>query len=359
MDLAIEDGQRDCLVAKAGIFNFFLVTPEGRERSSEISVRPGGIWVATTTLLAVGGRPIVVVTPVTQQDEPGVVPLDDHVAGSDVVPIKQPLHPAQPSSSCVVEPNHQKQSTYVDSLHSAQPSSNCVVEPNHQKQSTYIDSNDPQPVHGVITAIGQEPFMESNGVSAAPPPLPALHGSPVVGEVEDAKSSSNLLHQNIHALVATAIDKMVFQDTATPQQMEAILELGFFVKPPVKLCKLVRWIPPLQGLVLNVDGASKGNPGPCGGGGLVRISYGTVVLAFSYFYGVGSSILAEARAMCDGVQLAVEHGIFIAEIFSDSLTLVDCLREWFHFTLLGLWLLVVIEEQAWPEVISQLEVHRL
>ncbi|MQL84753.1 hypothetical protein Taro_017264 [Colocasia esculenta] len=143
---------------------------------------------------------------------------------------------------------------------------------------------------------------------------------------EQVKYSSNLLRQNIHALVTIAIENMVFNDAGTPQQMEAIVELGFFVQPIVKLGKLVRWFPPLQGLALNIDGASKGNPSPCGGGGLVRNAYGTVVLALSHFYAAGTSLLAEAQAMCDGVQLAVEQGIFIAEIYSDSMTLVNSFR---------------------------------
>ncbi|MQM02314.1 hypothetical protein Taro_035080 [Colocasia esculenta] len=66
---------------------------------------------------------------------------------------------------------------------------------------------------------------------------------------------------------------------------------------PIKAVKIVRWNPPLHGLLLNVDGASKGNPGPCGGGGIIRDTTGTMLVAFSHFYGAGSSLLAEVRAM--------------------------------------------------------------
>ncbi|MQM23308.1 hypothetical protein Taro_056372, partial [Colocasia esculenta] len=176
---------------------------------------------------------------------------------------------------------------------------------------------------------------------------------------------------------------MVFKEAATPQQLAAISELGFVVQPSIKLCKLVRWIPPLQGFLLNVDGASKGNPNPCGGGGIVRNAIGSVVLGFSHFYGNGNNLLAEARViwipplqgfllnvdgaskgnpspcggggivrnaigsvvlgfshfygngnnllaearvMCDGVQLAVERGILVDQICSDSTILVNSLR---------------------------------
>ncbi|MQL94488.1 hypothetical protein Taro_027141 [Colocasia esculenta] len=91
-------------------------------------------------------------------------------------------------------------------------------------------------------------------------------------------------------------------------------------------CKMVRWIPPLQGLLLNVDGASKGNPCPCGGGSIVRNAFGIVILAFSHFYGFGTSLLAEARAMCDGIQLALEQGFYVAKISTDSMVLVNSFR---------------------------------
>ncbi|MQL71213.1 hypothetical protein Taro_003538 [Colocasia esculenta] len=76
----------------------------------------------------------------------------------------------------------------------------------------------------------------------------------------------------------------------------------------VQTFKLVRWIPPEHGLILNVDGSSKGNLRVCGGGGCIRDSKGNLMVAFAHYYGFGSSLVAEVRSLCDGIQLASEHG---------------------------------------------------
>ncbi|MQL94380.1 hypothetical protein Taro_027034 [Colocasia esculenta] len=82
--------------------------------------------------------------------------------------------------------------------------------------------------------------------------------------------------------------------------------------------KLVRWIPPLVDFCLNVDGVSKGNPGFCGSGGCIRDKRGTILLAFANFYGVGNNIIAETRALCDGLRLAHFLGVRLSAIYSDS-----------------------------------------
>ncbi|MQL71420.1 hypothetical protein Taro_003723 [Colocasia esculenta] len=103
--------------------------------------------------------------------------------------------------------------------------------------------------------------------------------------------------------------------------------------------KLVRWIPPVYGLCLNVDGASKGNPGLSGGGGCIRDSNGNICLAFAFHYGFGNSLQAEVRALHDGLMLANEFGLSINQIYSDSALLVqsftnnflpswECARWW-------------------------------
>ncbi|MQL99149.1 hypothetical protein Taro_031867 [Colocasia esculenta] len=134
-----------------------------------------------------------------------------------------------------------------------------------------------------------------------------------------AACSTIVLRQNIHNLVNVALDNFAFKDFATPQQIDMTMEFGFSFQPPVKNVKMVRWIPPSHGLLLNVDGASKGNPGPCGGGGIVWNAAGTVFFTLSHFYGVGTSLLSEVRAMCDGVEMALEKGFYLTQISTDSL----------------------------------------
>ncbi|MQL86849.1 hypothetical protein Taro_019382 [Colocasia esculenta] len=85
---------------------------------------------------------------------------------------------------------------------------------------------------------------------------------------------------------------------------------------------LPRWNPPQYGFSLNVDGACKGNPGPCGGCGCIRDSNGDIHLGFAFYYGQGNNMLAEVRALCDGLRLAEHRGLPISTVNSDSLALV-------------------------------------
>ncbi|MQL74487.1 hypothetical protein Taro_006857 [Colocasia esculenta] len=110
-------------------------------------------------------------------------------------------------------------------------------------------------------------------------------------------------------------------------KLQDIYSLGFSLNIKHVSFKLIRWIPPSKGLVLNVDGASKGNPGTCGGGGCVRDCNGNLLFAFANFYGFGSSLVAESRSLCDGLRLALEHGFHLAEIRFDSLTLVNSISS--------------------------------
>ncbi|MQL97884.1 hypothetical protein Taro_030581 [Colocasia esculenta] len=101
----------------------------------------------------------------------------------------------------------------------------------------------------------------------------------------------------------------------------------------IKLPVLVKWTPPQVDFCLNVDGASNGNPGYCGGGGCIRDSHGNFICGFAFFYGSGSSILAEARALHDGLQLAINRQLQISVVFSDSATLLraiaaGCVPHW-------------------------------
>lgn len=89
----------------------------------------------------------------------------------------------------------------------------------------------------------------------------------------------------------------------------------------------VRWTAPEKDFALNVDGASKGNPGMAGGGGCFRGPSGQLILGFAYFYGKGSNMVAEGRALLDGLRLAKSHNIKISAIFTDSQVLIGLLKN--------------------------------
>ncbi|MQL86663.1 hypothetical protein Taro_019195 [Colocasia esculenta] len=94
-----------------------------------------------------------------------------------------------------------------------------------------------------------------------------------------------------------------------------------------KQLKLIRWIPPILHYCLSVDGASKGNPGDCGGGGCIRDRNGTVLVAFAHFYGHGNNMIAEIRALADGLRLADYLGFRISIVHSDSMALVNSFKS--------------------------------
>ncbi|CAK9166787.1 unnamed protein product [Ilex paraguariensis] len=86
-------------------------------------------------------------------------------------------------------------------------------------------------------------------------------------------------------------------------------------------------------LKLNIDGASKGNPGRSGGGAILRNSDGQMVLAGSYFYGICTNMEAEIRALLNGISLMQEYGLqdYSLIIETDSKLLVDMVNKRLRF----------------------------
>ena len=73
--------------------------------------------------------------------------------------------------------------------------------------------------------------------------------------------------------------------------------------------------------VLNVDGASFGNPGPSGAGIVLRVG-DQVVVERSEDTGYGTNNQAEYRALLEGLSEAIQHGIRKIVVRSDSQLLV-------------------------------------
>src|SRR3954462_1387178 len=71
--------------------------------------------------------------------------------------------------------------------------------------------------------------------------------------------------------------------------------------------QLVIWKKPSSKVIkLNIDGASKGNPGDAGIGGLFRNSNGDFIIGFASYLGTTTSIMVEAKAIYFGLHLAKE-----------------------------------------------------
>lgn len=72
----------------------------------------------------------------------------------------------------------------------------------------------------------------------------------------------------------------------------------------------ISWSKPLSGWYkLNTNGASLGNPGLAGGGGLIRNSQGNWIKGFSRSIGFTTSVMAELWVLRDGLQLAIQLGL--------------------------------------------------
>ncbi|XP_059285588.1 uncharacterized protein LOC132039055 [Lycium ferocissimum] len=72
----------------------------------------------------------------------------------------------------------------------------------------------------------------------------------------------------------------------------------------------------------NSDGASKGNPGPSSAGFCVRDSLGDFIYATTRRVGDISCLVAEAKAMYDGLVYGVTNQLLPLYVESDSLSLV-------------------------------------
>ncbi|MQL68343.1 hypothetical protein Taro_000634 [Colocasia esculenta] len=105
-------------------------------------------------------------------------------------------------------------------------------------------------------------------------------------------------------VVNVAIQGVRFKQECAADSIVILRFFGF--KPTVKLKapKIVRWIPPTHGVCLNVDA-------------------GEVLLSFDFYYGYADSLLAEVRALTDGLRLASLHGLQVTAVYSDSLVLVQ------------------------------------
>lgn len=79
-------------------------------------------------------------------------------------------------------------------------------------------------------------------------------------------------------------------------------------------------------VTINVDGASRGNPGPSGIGYCVYDNNGNILKQGGEFIGFATSRVAEYCAMRKGVELALELGYKKARFISDSLMVVNQLN---------------------------------
>lgn len=81
-----------------------------------------------------------------------------------------------------------------------------------------------------------------------------------------------------------------------------------------------------NGITINVDGASRGNPGPSGIGYCIYDTNGRIIEQGGEFIGFATSRVAEYCAMRKGVEHAIESGYKKVHFISDSLMVVNQLN---------------------------------
>ena len=82
----------------------------------------------------------------------------------------------------------------------------------------------------------------------------------------------------------------------------------------------------MNSVVINVDGASRGNPGPSGIGYCIYNNDGHIIKQGGEFIGFSTSRVAEYFAMRKGIELAIELGYKKVRFVSDSLMVVNQLN---------------------------------
>jgi ribonuclease HI len=74
---------------------------------------------------------------------------------------------------------------------------------------------------------------------------------------------------------------------------------------------------------LYCDGASKGNPGPSGGGAVIKSPLGVVLMELTESFGETTNNIAEYRALLMGLHKCKSLGIKNLEVFMDSKLVVE------------------------------------
>lgn len=123
--------------------------------------------------------------------------------------------------------------------------------------------------------------------------------------------------------------------------------------PPSSSVQITRWLRPKNDWVkLNSDGSSKGNPGPSGWGCILRDSAGNVLWAQAEFYGFQSIMVAETKALLNGLKRCIAEGYMRVEIEADSLALVQIIQR----TVGVPWSIVHEIREVW-KLMQQIEFH--
>ncbi|KAL3534993.1 hypothetical protein ACH5RR_003454 [Cinchona calisaya] len=123
--------------------------------------------------------------------------------------------------------------------------------------------------------------------------------------LDDKTSSTTRIIADIYSYLVNISSAHPFKRVSTADDL--LLSRGIckqLLQTKPKKVLAVKWdCPPHGCLKLNVDGASKGNPGMAAGGGIIRDHYGQCIRAFSNSYQQQTNLQVEALALVDGLNM--------------------------------------------------------
>ncbi|XP_077217986.1 uncharacterized protein LOC143852487 [Tasmannia lanceolata] len=147
--------------------------------------------------------------------------------------------------------------------------------------------------------------------------------------MEGKERSTNWVIQQILNKLKTVSSSQKF--TKENNMVECLALEQIQIEPQRQKISRDNWIwwdrPMIGSLKLNIDGAAKGNPGESGGGGVMRDAKAKVIFAFAFFYGTSTNMVAEARALLDGLRLCKAFGFKNFVVESDSKVLMDFISK--------------------------------
>ncbi|KAL9228579.1 hypothetical protein vseg_004142 [Gypsophila vaccaria] len=111
---------------------------------------------------------------------------------------------------------------------------------------------------------------------------------------------------------------------------QAFDPFSLFIPSPssTRVERYIRWHPPPHNwFLLNTDGASRGNPGLAGCGGIIRNDAENFVSAFTFSSGICTSMRAEMRALVVGLEHARSLGLTNLLVHMDNKACVDFFRH--------------------------------
>ncbi|KAF5454630.1 hypothetical protein F2P56_024280 [Juglans regia] len=147
--------------------------------------------------------------------------------------------------------------------------------------------------------------------------------------VEGISESINHVWMQLKYWSAGIGDKLKSTKQQSVRDIKILKDLQVHVRGPKQRSPcLVHWSQLIaRRMKLNVDGGSRGNPGPAGVEGVLRDLDGNVKMAFSVSLGNGTNNFAKLLGLLHGIQIDQEQGFVDLDVELDFWVVVHWIKE--------------------------------